>query len=326
MNPGRRIQLAAERQPVALVGAGVFLFALGPVLVAGAQASGPVLSFWRLWFGVALLGVAFAVYVRATGRRPSRRGWWVAAAGGLAFGGHQLFFMSALRRTSVVDVTLMQVLAPLIVAVLAAHVFGERPGIRFRAWSAVAMAGAAIVALGGSSGPHGDSVGMVFAALNVVCFAVYFVWSKEARAHIDVVPFLFGVVVVAAGVVSLFLVATGEAASSASGGDLLTAAAIAVLPGALGHFVSTWPLRWVPANVPPLLQLGIPFVAGLLAWALLGQEIRAAHLVGGALTIVGAAGAILSPAGREMAYRSGSSEPALDAAGAELGLLGGQSR
>jgi drug/metabolite transporter (DMT)-like permease len=300
MNSGRRIQRAAERQPVALVGSGVFLFALGAVLVAGTHASGPVVSFWRLWFGVALLGVVFAVYAGVTGRRPSPRGWAWAGACGVAFAAHQLFFMSALRMTSVVEVTLMQVLAPLVVAVLAARIFGERPGPRFRSWSVVAMGGAAIVALGGSSGPGGDPAGMAFAALNVVCFAVYFVWSKQARPHIDVVPFLFGVVGVAALVVSAFVVATGEAPTSASGRDLMAAAAVAIFPGALGHFVSTWPLRWVPANVPPLLQLGIPFVAGVLAWAFLGEGITVAHLIGGVLTIVGAAGAILSPAGRRM--------------------------
>ncbi|MDQ4133817.1 MAG: DMT family transporter [Actinomycetota bacterium] len=311
MDPGRRIQRAAERRPVALVGAGVFLFALGPVLVAGAHVSGPVLSFWRLWFGAGLMGVASAVYVRATGRRPSRRGWGWAAACGLAFAGHQLFFMSSIRMTSVVDVTLMQVLAPLIVAVLAAPMFGERPGVRFRAWSMVAIVGAAVVALGGSAGPDGDPAGIAFAALNVLFFAIYFVWSKQARAYIDVVPFLFGTVVVAAVVVSAFLVAAGDSPWAATGSDLVAAVAIAILPGALGHFVSTWPLRWVPANVPPLLQLAIPFIAGLLAWAFLGQGITWAHVVGGLLTIVGAAGAIRSPAGRRMVAR----EQALLAAG-----------
>lgn len=300
MTPARRIQRAAERDPLALVAVGVFLYAVGPVLVASADVSGPILSFWRLWFGVGLLALVFAVYVGATGRRPSRRGWSWAAASGVAFAVHQLFFMSAVRMTSVVDVTLMQVLQPLFVAVLAVRIFDERPGVRFRTWSAVAIVGAAVVALGGSSGPEGDPTGAAFAALNVVFFAVYFVWSKQARAHIDVVPFLFGATVVAAVVVSLFVALTGEAPSSAGRGDLLTALAIAAGPGALGHFVSTWPLRWVAANVPPLLQLAIPFVAGFLAWALLDEGVTFAHLVGGLLTIVGAAGAIRSPAGRRM--------------------------
>ena len=312
MDPARRIQIVAERQPVTLVVAGVVLYALGPVLVAGAEVSGPVLSFWRLWFGVVVMGVVSSVYLGVTGRWPSRRGWSRAAACGVVFAVHQLFFMSAVRMTSVVDVTLMQVLQPLVVAVLAVRAFGERPGIRFRTWSALAISGAAVVALGGASGPQGDPVGIAFAVLNVVFFAVYFVWSKQARADIDVVPFLFGVTVVAAVVVSLLVAATGEAPSSAGQGDLLVALAIAVGPGALGHFVSTWPLRWVAANVPPLLQLAIPFVAGFLAWLVLDEGITFAHLVGGMLTIVGAVGAIASPAGRRMVGRNEAAPASLE--------------
>ena len=286
-----------------LVGFGVLLFALGPVLVAGSRVTGPVMSFWRLWFGVLLLGLASAVHFRATGRWPSRAGWVWAAAAGVAFGIHQLFFMSALRMTSVVDVTLMQVLQPLLVAALATRMFHERPGPRFRAWSMVAIVGAVVVALAGASGPGGDPLGVAFAALNVVFFAFYFVWSKRARSEIDVVPFLFGVAATAAVLVSLFVWLTGEAPTSATRGDLLVALAIAVGPGALGHFVSTWPLRWVAANVPPLFQLAIPFVAGFLAWVLLGEGISTAHVVGGIVTVVGAAGAVRSPAGRRMVAR-----------------------
>lgn len=71
----------------------------------------------------------------------------------------------------------------------------------------------------------------------------------------------------------------------------------------IGHFVSTWPLRWVPANVPPLLQLAIPFLASALAWLVLHQRIEAGHVLGGTITMVGVAGALRSPAGRRLVAR-----------------------
>ena len=74
---GRLLLLGA-----AVVAAGVFLYALGPVLVAAAGVSGPVLSFWRLWFGVALLAPASILFIRRTGRRPTPEGWrWAVRAG-----------------------------------------------------------------------------------------------------------------------------------------------------------------------------------------------------------------------------------------------------
>ena len=295
-----RLQAVGERNGVALVALGAVLFSTGPVLIAGADAPGPVLSFWRLWIGAAVLGVLFVVHGRLSGRWPSRVGWSWAVRCGVAFAAHQLALMVAIKRTSVVDVALMQVLAPVVIAVLAVRLFDEHPGLRFRAWSAVALAGAVVVVLGGAGGTEGDGVGMALAALNVVFYAVYFVWSKQGRGDIDVVPFLFGAVVTSAVLVSAFALVTAQPVGEATGADLLAAAAVAIGPGALGHFVTTWPLRFVPANVPPLLQLCIPFLAGALAWLFVDQSITLAHLVGGVTTIVGVAGAIRSPSGRRM--------------------------
>ncbi|HYD09594.1 MAG TPA: DMT family transporter, partial [Acidimicrobiales bacterium] len=96
---------------------------------------------------------------------------------------------------------------------------------------------------------------------------------------------------------------TGDSPANVTSDDIWLALAIAALPGAIGHFVSTWPLRWVPANVPPLLQLAIPFLASALAWLVLGEAIELGHVIGGAITIVGVAGAIRSPAGRRLVSR-----------------------
>ena len=286
--------------PLVLIGLGVLLFSLGPVAVADSTTTGPVLSFWRLWIGAVLMGALSVVTVRASGRRPTRLGWTWAARCGVAFGIHQLFFMIALKATSVVDVTLMQVLQPVFVGLLAVVLFGERPGVAFRLWSLVAIAGAGVVVLAGASGPSGDPVGVLLAVLNVAFFAVYFVWSKQARDHIATVPFLFGVVVAAGVVVSLYVVVAGEPVLGIGRDDLLRAAFIASVPGALGHFVTTWPLARVSANVPPVMQLALPFLAGGLAWLLLDQRISWLHVLGGAITIAGVLGSLLSPAGRRL--------------------------
>ena len=301
--PTSRVQAAAERRPLALISVGVLLFSVGPVLFQSAHAGAQVIAFWRLVFGVIILGAATVVYVTKTGRRPTRAGWLWSVRAGIAFVANQLFFLAALKATSVADVTLMQVLQPILVAALAVRMFGERPGTRFRLWSFVAVGGAAVVALGGSSGPEGNPVGMVCALASIVLFALYFVWSKQAREQIDTWPFLFGVSLTSLVIVSLSFFVTGGSPAEVSHHDLVLAVIIAAGPGAIGHFVSTWPLRWVPANVPPLLQLAIPFLASGLAWMTLGERIELMHVIGGAITIVGVAGALRSPAGRRLVAR-----------------------
>jgi drug/metabolite transporter (DMT)-like permease len=295
--PGSPNALGAlgARHPLGVVWFGVVLFSTGPVLVADASISGVAFSFWRLWAGVAVMAVAALVYRRATGARTTSQGAAWAVACGVAFAAHQLMFMTALRATSVVDVTLMNTLAPIAVGIMAVRAFGERPGRRFRLWSLVAMAGAATIALVGSTGPEGDPAGMALAAGNVVFYSLFFVGSKLARPHIDTVPFLFGNMSAAAVAVSAFVVLSGEAVQPVSDADLARCAAVAVLPGAIGHFSVTWALRWVPANLPPVIMLSIPVLSGAMAWAVVGEAVSGVQALAGLGTLVGVFGAVRSP-------------------------------
>jgi drug/metabolite transporter (DMT)-like permease len=295
--PGRIRELVRAR-PVVAVWFGTIVFSTGPVMVAAASAPGTVFSFWRLWIGAAVMALLATAHWRRTGIVLSRAGArWVVAAG-VAFGLHQLLFMVALRTTSVVDVTLMNTLAPVVVAVLAVPMFGERPGVAFRLWSLVAIAGGVVVAVVGSSGPQGQPVGMVLAAGNVVFYSLFFVWSKQARNEVETITFLAGMTIVAAIVVGAYALVSGAPVTGIDLHDLALCAGVALLPGLVGHFSVTWSLKWVPANIPPVIMLSIPVISGVLAWILLGQGTTAAKVGGGLVTLVGVAGAVRS-AGRD---------------------------
>lgn len=294
----RRLDGLGRRAPIAPIVLGVLLYSVGPVFVQASDVSGPVFSFWRLWFGVGVFAVATVVHRSSTGGWPHRRAWRWAVMAGAAFGLHQLLLFSAIKATTVADVTLVTTLSPVVTAIMALPFFHERPGRGFRLWSLVAMVGAAIVVVGASTSPEGDLVGMLLALANVVAFAAFFLLSKASREELSVVPFLFGVMTVAALVVSGYVALFGEPVAGAGSTDLLYAAIVAVGPGAVGHFVMTWPLRWVPANVPPVMRLGQPALAALWAWWFLGEPITVWHLTGGVVVIGGVAGALLSPSGR----------------------------
>lgn len=309
----RRVAAAFDDRPLLMLSIGVVLFSSGPVLIAASSVSGAVLSFWRMWIGAALLGLLTLWRLRVGGVRASRPGLWWTVAAGVAFGIHQVFFMTAIKATSVVDVTLMQVLQPILVGVLAVMMFGERPGLSFRVWSLVAVAGAVLVVMAGTSGPEGDPVGMAMAVANVVFFALYFVSSKQAMSHIAAVPFLCGVAVVAGLAVSAYVAVAGEPVGSIGMRDLAVAGLIAALPGTLGHFMSTHPLDRVPANIPPVMQLAMPLIAGGLAWLLLGQGISWLHVAGGVVTITGVLGALTSRGGRRLRALTATDAPDSDA-------------
>ncbi len=274
------------------------LYATGPVMLQSSTLSGPAFSFWRLWIGAVFLG-GLALARRGGGvawRGPAGR--WTAMAG-VAFGVHQLMFMTAVKLTSVVDVALMNALAPIATAVGAWWLFRERPGVRFVAWSGVAIAGGAYLAVA-AVGPAGDPFGILLAIGNVVCFAGFFLASKQSREHLPVLPFLAGVMLVAASIVTAFTLVAGVDVAPNGPSDLVLAAGVAIGPGALGHFVMTWPLRWVPANIPPVMRLAQPAIAGLLAFLILGEPMGAHHVLGGAVVIAAAAAAVLSRDGRAL--------------------------
>lgn len=290
----------ASRFPFQLVSLGIVFYATGPVLARSSETTGVLLSFWRLWFGVAAFSLALLVH-RLSGRSiGSWRGIRLAMLAGAIFSVNQVSFFTAVKRTSVVDVSLLGTLAPIMVAILAVPLFGERPGMRFRYWSLVGIAGAAYIVLGSSSGAEGDLVGMLLALLSTAAFACFFVISKLTRAEVPVVTFLTGVMATAAICVSGFVFAFGHDPSTVGGTDLFRALGMALVPGALGHIAMTWPLAYLPANVPPLFRLATPAVAGLFAWIFLGEGFTSVHLIGGAIIIAGLSGAILSQAGRDL--------------------------
>jgi drug/metabolite transporter (DMT)-like permease len=272
----------------------VCLQSSGPVLAQSSSVSGVVFSFWRLWFGVSVLGLAAVSHVRISGRRLQAGAWKWMVAGGFAFGASQAMSFSALKATSVSDVTLMLAIGPIVVALLAVPLYGERPGRLFVGWTVVAISGVVVVVLGAAAGPDGDPMGMAMAASAVLLFSLFFLVSKSGRDRIDVLPFLFGVTFFGAVVVSTVALLLGEPVQDLTRRDALLAIAVAIGPGSVGHFAATWPLRWLTANVPPVLRLMAPILSGALAWLLLGEPVTAAHLLGGTLTLGGVAGAILS--------------------------------
>lgn len=290
----------AARHPLVMIFFGACMYSTGPVLVQASSAEGPVLTFWRLWLGVGVLGVSTLVWRLAGGRMPGRAAFRWPLLAGLSFGTHQILFMTSIKATSVTTVALIGTISPIITAVAAVPLFGERMGVRFRLWTLLAMAGAAVVIAGASSGADGDAAGTTMAVANVFFFAGFFLVSKVAREHIPVLPFLFGVMLTAAAWVSLFVLTAGGGVQRMAGQDYVYALAIAAGPGAVGHFVMTWPLRYVAANVPPVVRLSQPVMSGTLAWFFLGEAIRGTHVLGGALTLLGVAGAMLSPSGRTL--------------------------
>ena len=279
----------------------IFIMSTGLVAIKATSLGGLQFSLWRLWIGVAVLGlvVVWRLAVKPE-TRPSLSSLRRAILPGLLVAFAQPAFVVSAKLTSVTDVALVTSVTPLIVSVIAVPMLGERPGARFRLWVVVAVIGAGLVAYGGSTGVGGDPLGMALACAGVVCWAFYMVILKISRAHLDAIVLLWAVLAIAAIGVTLFMALTGWDPGSVTTRDWLLIAYVAVIPGGVGLALMTWAYRWLPANIPPLMQRAEPVLSGAQAHWLLSEPVTALHFVGGGIAIAGVVGAVLDRTGRRL--------------------------
>lgn len=287
--------------PLLAMATSIFIMSTGLVAIKATSLGGLQFSLWRLWIGVAALGLVVVWRLAARPEaRPSLSSLRWAILPGLLVAFAQPAFVVSAKLTSVTDVALLTSVTPLIVSVIAVPMLGERPGARFRLWVVVAVLGAGLVAYGGSTGLGGDPLGMALACSGVVCWAFYLVILKISRAHMDAIVLLWAILAIAAIGVTLFMALTGWDPGSVTTRDWLLIVYVAVIPGGVGLALMTWAYRWLPANIPPLMQRAEPVMSSAQAHWLLSEPVTALHFVGGGIAIAGVVGAVLDRSGRRL--------------------------
>jgi drug/metabolite transporter (DMT)-like permease len=281
----------AERRPVAGVvaaGASVVVWGATSVLIKQVHGvSGVAISFHRLWIGALLTGAAFLL----TGGRYSWRLLRLALPGGVAFGLDICLFFTAVKETSVANATVIGALQPVLILAIARRLFGERPGLVEAFWACVAIAGAAIVVTGGAADGVASRRGDLLAVAALVAWTWYFVASKRARVELGSFAYLAGLSLVATMAVTPVVLVSGERLAVPRPSGWATIVLIAVINGALGHFLMNWAHGHVPIVATSLMTLAIPVFATASAAAFIDEPVTAWQVLGmvvviGALAVV----------------------------------------
>lgn len=269
-----------ETRPLAGVlaaAASVVVWGASSVLIKQVEGvSGIAISFHRLWIGAVLTSAVFL----ATGGRFSRRLLRLSLPGGAAFALDIVLFFTAVQETSVANATVIGALQPVLVLAIARRLFGERPGLPEAFWASVAIAGAVIVVTGAAAGGPASRRGDLLAAAALVAWTWYFVASKRARRELGSFEYLAGLSLVATVVVTPLVLLSGErlAVPEASGWGVIVL--IAVVNGALGHFLMNWAHGHVPIVATSLMTLAIPVVATAAAAVFIDEPVTAAQVAG----------------------------------------------
>ncbi len=259
-----------RRGTLSLVVVAVLAVSSSAVLVRWADAPAEALAFWRTAGGAILLAPAAA----RSPTTPDRRAWWGIVVAGGALAVHFSTWLASLELTSVAASVTLVTTAPLMIAVGAALV-GRRPPRRTWLALAVAIAGVAVITLGGSepgSGAGSDpALGNGLALVGAAAMAVYLVAGDRVRGGLTTAAYAARAYAVAAIGLAVYAPLAGIDLWGYDRRTWLAIAALIVGPQLAGHTVLNLLLERLGSVTVSTLLLAEPVGAGLLVWLLFAE-------------------------------------------------------
>jgi drug/metabolite transporter (DMT)-like permease len=252
------------------------------VIVAGVELEAAALVFWRL----ALAAAAVAVGILAVRRRELfrlRAHRLRTVLVGVGLGAHWLLFFLTIKLASVAVAVLAVYTAPIFLAVLAPLVLPESRSRVALAALIPAAAGMTLIALAGEDGGAVRPLALVTGLGAAVTYAVLVIGTKHLTARLPVATIEVWYFSVAALALAPFLLGVDRVLPR--GAEIAYVLLLGVVFTAASGLLYVWLLRRVTAQAVGILAYLEPVSASLLAWAILGEPLGAAVLVGGTLVV-----------------------------------------
>ena len=160
----------------------IVLWSIGTVMIAHIDLPGIQAAFWRLVLGAVL----YPTFFYASGRRLSWRQVRLAAPAAVLFAVQLGVAFTAVKATSVANMTTIAALVPAVLIVVSSVRYREPIGIKTVLMGGVAVIGVVVIirsapGTDGAAGLRGD----LLAIVGMLMFAAYFVMVKEVRQHLD---------------------------------------------------------------------------------------------------------------------------------------------
>lgn len=299
MRPGVSEPTPATGARPAVPPALVLLVALAGISAAAPlvrlSASHPLaIATWRLGLSVAVIaGVLLVQGSWRQWRTLARGDVLLGAAAGVLLALHFWSWMVSLTLTTIAASVVLVSLQPAFVALGSALWLAERPDSRQLGGIGLAIAGAAVIALGDATGGGSAGSRALLGDLLALCGAAtaagYYLVGRRLRQQLDLWPYVGLVYGVCFLTLTVLCIALGVPLGGYAPRELTIFAALALGPMLLGHTGMNWALRYLPAYVVNLTVLGEPIGATALAALLPGIAERPSSetLAGGTLVMIG---------------------------------------
>jgi DME family drug/metabolite transporter len=252
------------------------------VIVDGVDLSAEALVFYRLVLAALTVVAAAALTRRLDVLRVTELRGRVALLG-VILGAHWLLFFATIKLSSVAVAVLTTYTAPLLLAAVAPLLLPEQRSRVVLLALVPAAAGLAMIALAGEEGTHARPLAIAAGLGAAVTYAGAVVTAKQLTVRLPVPAIQFWNYCVAALVTAPFLLIGGRLVPQ--GAEVAYVLLLGIVFTALAGLCFVWLLRRVTTQAISTLGYLEPVSAALLAWAILGQELGWAVLVGGTLII-----------------------------------------
>ena len=285
--PGARARLTARVGGESGVGyvavlAVTFLWGLGPLFVRGIDASPLTIAAWRNWIAVPVM-----ILVAFLARAPLAWRWMRAAlAGGVAFTLAQTLGFASFQETSLANAVLIGAISPVMIAVLAVPMFGERLSRAQVALMVVTMAAVAVFVLSAASTSGASRKGDLLAVGSLLAQTAYLLSVKRARvAGVPAAAYIAGVFIVGGVLITPMAALWGTSFTSLTGEEWRYLVALALVVGCTGHGLMTWAQKHVNVGVASVIILGTTVVTAVGGWVFFQQALTGLQVIAGAVVL-----------------------------------------
>ena len=218
---------------------------------------------------------------------PTGREWTLLALGGIGwFGVYNLALNAGERHVDAGTAAMIIQVGPVIVALLAVPLFGERMHAWLLAGMVVGFAGVAVIARGSTTEAGASALGVVLVVVAAAMYAVGVLTQKVLLRRLPSVQVVF-VSFVMGAVICLPFASDLPAIVAGGGAELWWIVYLGVLPTAVAFTSWAYALTHTDAGTLSLTTFLVPGIATLVAWLTINEVPPSLTFVGGALAILG---------------------------------------
>ncbi|HSU01500.1 MAG TPA: DMT family transporter [Nocardioides sp.] len=231
--------------------------------------------------------VVLPLVLRRGWMAPTRREWTLLSLGGIGwFGIYNLALNAGERHVDAGTAAMIIQIGPVIVALLAVPLFGERLHGWLLAGMVVGFAGVAVIARGSTSEAGASLLGVVLVLVAAAMYAVGVLTQKVLLRRLPSVQVVF-VSFLMGAVICLPFASDLPSIVAAGGAELWWIVYLGVLPTAVAFTTWAYALTHTDAGALSLTTFLVPGIATLVAWLTINEVPPSLTFVGGALAIVG---------------------------------------